>query len=86
MGCEYHHTQSCDCGACCLLPKNLYIFSFDVIKIVKKLFEQHKDNQTIIQALDEVDNPFGARLNIQAVDPTHFDEITNFITNKRNPV
>ena len=47
MGCEYHHTQSCDCGACCLLPKNLYIFSFDVIKIVKKLFEQHKDNQTI---------------------------------------
>ncbi|MFA5291141.1 MAG: permease-like cell division protein FtsX, partial [Candidatus Paceibacterota bacterium] len=47
--------------------------------------ERHKDNETIVQALDEVDNPFGARLNIQAVDPTHFDKITNFITNKNSP-
>jgi cell division transport system permease protein len=47
--------------------------------------ERHKDNQTIIQSLDEVENPFGARLNIQAVDPTYFDKITNFITNKNSP-
>jgi len=47
--------------------------------------ERHKDNETIVQALDEVDNPFGARLNIQAIDPVHFDKITNFITNKNSP-
>lgn len=47
--------------------------------------ERHKDNETIVQALDEVDNPFGARINIQAVDPIHFDKITNFITSKNSP-
>jgi cell division transport system permease protein len=47
--------------------------------------ERYKDNQTIIQSLEEVDNPFGARLNIQAIDPAHFDKITNFITNKNSP-
>lgn len=47
--------------------------------------ERHKDNETIVQALDEVDNPFGARLNIQAVDPTQFDKITNFINGKNSP-
>lgn len=47
--------------------------------------ERHKDNTTLIQALEEVDNPFGARLNIQAVDPTQFDRITNFISNKNSP-
>lgn len=47
--------------------------------------ERHKDNETIVRSLDEVDNPFGARLNIQAVDPAHFDKITNFISNKNSP-
>ena len=46
---------------------------------------RERHNETIVQSLDEVDNPFGARLNIQAVDPTHFDRITNFITSKNNP-
>ena len=47
--------------------------------------ERHKDNETIVQSLDEVDNPFGARINIQAVDPAQFDKITNFITSKNSP-
>ncbi len=47
--------------------------------------ERHQDNETIVQSLDEVENPFGARLNIQAIDPSHFDKITNFINNKNNP-
>lgn len=47
--------------------------------------ERHKDNETIVQSLDEVENPFGARINIQAVDPIHFDKITNFITSKNSP-
>ncbi|MCX6712196.1 MAG: permease-like cell division protein FtsX [Candidatus Vogelbacteria bacterium] len=47
--------------------------------------ERHKDNETIVQSLDEVDNPFGARLNIQAVDPAQFDKITNFINSKNSP-
>lgn len=47
--------------------------------------ERHKDNETILQSLDEVENPFGARINIQAVDPVHFDKITNFITSKNSP-
>ena len=46
---------------------------------------EHQDNQTIIQALAEVDNPFGARLNIQAVDPANFDKITDFINGKNSP-
>ncbi|MFA6254153.1 MAG: permease-like cell division protein FtsX [Candidatus Paceibacterota bacterium] len=48
--------------------------------------ESHKDNETIIQSLDEVDNPFGARLNIQAVDPAHFDKIDSFIKSKGGAV
>lgn len=46
--------------------------------------ERHKDNETIVQALNEVDNPFGARLNIRAADSASFDKITNFINNKNS--
>ena len=45
--------------------------------------DRYKDNETIIQSLGEVDNPFGARINIQAVEPVYFDKITRFI-NGRN--
>lgn len=48
--------------------------------------ERHRDNETMIRSLSEVEgNPFGARLNIQAVDPTQFDRITNFITGRNSP-
>ncbi len=47
--------------------------------------ERHKDNETIIQSLGEVDNPFGARLNIMAVDPSQYDKIARFVTDKTDP-
>lgn len=47
--------------------------------------DRYKDNATIIQSLGEVDNPFGARLNIQAVEPVYFDKITRFITGRNSP-
>lgn len=48
-----------------------------------KLFrEKHKDNSLIIQSLDEVGNPFGARLNIKATDPAHYETISKFLDNR----
>lgn len=41
--------------------------------------ERHKDNALIIQSLEEVGNPFGARLNITANDPTSYDGIAKFL-------
>lgn len=40
--------------------------------------ELHKDNTLIVQSLEEVGNPFGARLNIIAVDPTHYESLAKF--------
>lgn len=40
--------------------------------------ERHKDNDLIIQSLEEVGNPFGARLNISAVDPSHYESVAKF--------
>ena len=47
--------------------------------------ERHKDNEILMQSLDEVGNPFGARLNILAVDPDQYDVITRFVENKTSP-
>jgi len=47
--------------------------------------ERHKDNEILIQSLEEVDNPLGARLNILAADPSQYDSIIHFIENKTNP-
>lgn len=44
QGCDYQHTQDCNCDACNLLPNNLYIFSVDVIKVVKNLFELNNNH------------------------------------------
>lgn len=41
--------------------------------------ERHKDNSLIIQSLEEVGNPFGARLNIMATDPASYDGIAKFL-------
>lgn len=40
---------------------------------------RHKDNALIVQSLEEVGNPFGARLNVMATDPGHYDAITQFL-------
>lgn len=41
--------------------------------------DRHKDNALIIQSLDEVGNPFGARLNIKSADPAHYETIAKFL-------
>lgn len=41
--------------------------------------ERNKNNVLIIQSLDEVGNPFGARLNIRAVDPARYESVANFL-------
>lgn len=41
--------------------------------------ERHKDNALLVQSLDEVGNPFGARLNIKAKDPSQYESIARFL-------
>ena len=41
--------------------------------------ERNKDNALIMQSLDEVGNPLGARLNISAVDPSNYENIAQFL-------
>lgn len=40
---------------------------------------KHADNDLVLRSLDEVGNPFGARLNITAVDPAHYESIVTFL-------
>lgn len=47
--------------------------------------EKHQDNAILIDSLDEVGNPFGARLNIRAVDPNQYEKIARFIDTKNDP-
>ncbi len=41
--------------------------------------ERNRDNDLILQSLDEVGNPFGARLNVTARDPAHYAAIAKFL-------
>ncbi len=40
---------------------------------------RYQDNDLILQSLEEVGNPFGARLNIQASDPERYEAIARFL-------
>lgn len=40
---------------------------------------RNADNDLVIQSLAEVGNPFGARLNVRAVDPTRYENIAKFL-------
>ncbi len=42
--------------------------------------ERHKDNALLVRSLDEVGNPFGARLNIKAKDPSQYESIARFLS------
>ncbi|HEY4515634.1 MAG TPA: permease-like cell division protein FtsX [Candidatus Paceibacterota bacterium] len=42
--------------------------------------QRNQDNNLIMQSLAEVSNPLGARLNIKAVDPSHYESIVNSLT------
>ncbi|OJI08950.1 MAG: hypothetical protein COV08_02555 [Candidatus Vogelbacteria bacterium CG10_big_fil_rev_8_21_14_0_10_49_38] len=46
--------------------------------------QRHQDNAILISSLSEVGNPFGARLNIKAVDPTQYEKIADFIAGKND--
>lgn len=41
--------------------------------------ERHKDNTLLLQSLNEVGNPFGARLSVLAKDPAHYESIDRFL-------
>lgn len=41
--------------------------------------KRNENNDLIVQSLKEVGNPFGARLNIQAVDAARYESIANFL-------
>ena len=42
--------------------------------------QRNENNDLIIRSLEEVGNPFGARLNIRAVDPGRYEPITKFLS------
>lgn len=44
-------------------------------QVLEDFQETHKDNALLIQSLDVVGNPFGARLNITAKDPSQYESI-----------
>lgn len=46
--------------------------------------ERHKDNAILIGSLEEVGNPFGARLNVRAVDPNQYEKVAKFIKSKND--
>ncbi|MDQ5957802.1 MAG: Cell division protein FtsX [Patescibacteria group bacterium] len=43
--------------------------------------KRHEDNALLIQSLEEVGNPFGARLSVLAIDPAQYDSISRFLSN-----
>lgn len=48
--------------------------------------ERHKDNAILIGSIEEVGNPFGARLNVRAVDPSQYEKISKFIESRNGSV
>lgn len=44
--------------------------------------ERNKNNSLLLQSLEEVTNPFGARLNIAAAEPTQYEGIVKFLTDQ----
>jgi cell division transport system permease protein len=44
--------------------------------------ERHKDNSLLLQSLEEVGNPFGARLSIKSADPSQYESIASFLNNQ----
>lgn len=48
---------------------------------LKAFKERHKDNALLMQSIDEVGNPFGARLSILANDPSQYEAIARFLNN-----
>ena len=52
-------------------------------QVLENFLEIHKDDQTTLQALDEIDdNPLGAKLNIRAKDPSQYQSVADFLTER----
>lgn len=41
--------------------------------------QRNLDNELVLRSLEEVGNPFGARLNVQAADPTYYEGVAAFL-------
>lgn len=48
-------------------------------KELEDFISRHKDNALLIKSLEEVGNPFGARLSVMALDPSHYDSLARFL-------
>lgn len=47
--------------------------------------EKHKDDQTTLQALEELDyNPLGAALNVKAEEPSQYEGVSQFLSQTEN--
>jgi cell division transport system permease protein len=65
------------------LPEVDYVAYTSREEALDKFTERHRDDQLIIQALEELgDNPLGAALNIKAKDPEQYESIALFLQEK----
>ncbi len=62
------------------LPEVEYVIYTSKEGALEKFTERHKDDQLILQALEELgENPLGASLNIKAKDPQQYEGIALFL-------
>jgi cell division transport system permease protein len=62
-----------------LLPEVASVDYFSAQQEYDAFKLSHSDNDLVIRSLEEVGNPFGARLNIRATDPSHYAAIAEFL-------
>ena len=52
-------------------------------QVLANFRDKHKDDQTTLQALEELDeNPLGATLNIKSVEPSQYEGVADFLQTK----
>lgn len=67
------------------LPEVAEVESFTRQEAYDNFRERHKDDNSTLQALDEIGaNPFGASFNIKAKDPSQYEAIVKFIEAEQN--
>lgn len=62
-----------------LLPEVQSVDYFSAQEEYDAFRANHSDNDLVIRSLEEVGNPFGARLNIRASNPAHYATIAEFL-------
>ncbi len=53
---------------------------------LRNFLDRHRDNTLLVQSINEVGNPFGARLNVLAMDPSQYEAIARFLENHEETV